>query len=368
MDVKAVVEVLKSDFLTTGPMIDRFEDALCKATGAKYAITCSNGTTALHLACLALGVSKGDLGVTSPLTFLASANCIEYCGGRTDFVDIDPERLCLSPEALEAYCCKEKPKVVIPVDFAGIPADLPGIYGLSRKYGFKVIEDAAHSLGSFYTHHGVRYACGSCAHADLATLSFHPVKNITTGEGGAVLTNSSKLADRVRLLRSHGMVRRPSKAPWYYEMSEIGYNYRITDIQCGLGLSQLKSLKKFKQRREALALIYDKAFNDADSLVIPPRPEGADICHHLYPVQFTAGERMRLKVYQALLSNGIRAQVHYYPVHLQPYYMKKYGYRPGKCESAESFYARCLSMPLFPGLKTKILNEICRLVIAISGV
>jgi len=351
-DIQSVTAILHSDFITTGPAVEAFEAALCSFTGAHYAVACANGTAALHLACLALGVGKGDLGLTSPLTFLASANCIEYCGGRTGFIDIDPTRLALSPDALDEWCKKKRvPKVVIPVDYAGIPADLPQIYSLAKKHGFAVIEDAAHSLGSFYTYKGRRYACGSCAHSDLATLSFHPVKNITTGEGGAVLTNSPKLADKLRLLRSHGMVKRPAKAPWYYDMADLGFNYRITDIQCGLGISQIKRLAEFKKRREALASAYDNSFAGIRGLVIPPRPNGTDPCHHLYPIRFTAGEKARRTAYDALLKQGIRSQVHYIPVYWQPYYEAKYGTQRGLCPEAERFYHGCLSLPLYPGLK-----------------
>jgi dTDP-4-amino-4,6-dideoxygalactose transaminase len=233
-DIEAVAKVLRSPFLTTGPVAAEFESSLCELTGAKYAIVCSNGTTALHLACLALGISKDDLGITSPITFLASANCVEFCGGHTDFVDIDPETLCLSPEMLEDYCRNVAvPKVVIPVDFAGVPADLPAIHALSKKYGFSTIEDAAHSIGSSYEWNDRKISCGSCVHSDLAIFSFHPVKTITCGEGGAVLTNDNKMAERVRLMRSHGIVRdidllTKKDGPWYYEMTDLSYNCRIS--------------------------------------------------------------------------------------------------------------------------------------------
>ncbi|MEI6315645.1 MAG: aminotransferase class I/II-fold pyridoxal phosphate-dependent enzyme, partial [Syntrophus sp. (in: bacteria)] len=250
-DIEAVAEVLRSPFLTTGPVAAEFESSLCELTGAKHAIVCSNGTTALHLACLGLGIAKDDLGITSPITFLASANCVEFCGGRSDFVDIDPETLCLSPVKLEAYCKNVAvPKVVIPVDFAGVPADLPTIHTLSKKYGFRTIEDAAHSIGSSYEFDGHQISCGACVHSDLAIFSFHPVKTITCGEGGAVMTNDDKMAERIRLMRSHGIERRidlltKNDGPWYHEMTDLSYNCRITDFQCALGKSQLKRLQYF---------------------------------------------------------------------------------------------------------------------------
>jgi UDP-4-amino-4,6-dideoxy-N-acetyl-beta-L-altrosamine transaminase len=355
-DIDAVARVLESDFLTTGPAVAAFEQKLCDLTGAKYAVACSNGTTALHLACLALDIGKDDLGVTSPITFLASANCIEFCGGKVDFVDIDPKRLCLSPEKLEEYCATVAvPKVVIPVDFAGVPADLPAIHALSKRFGFRTIEDAAHSLGSTYAKDGKTYQCGSCAHSDLAIFSFHPVKTITTGEGGAVLTNDKQLAEKLILFRSHGMTKDPkiitrNDGPWYYEMHELGYNYRITDIQCGLGLSQLNRLDEFKKRRQEIVRMYNTNFSDKPGLLLPPWPADTDPCFHLYPIRFKAGSKMRLRAFEELKKQDIHAQVHYMPVYWQPYYRDKYGYAPGKCPMSEKYYEGCLSLPLYPGM------------------
>jgi len=355
-DIAAVSEVLQSSFLTTGPNAEVFEQSLCSLTGAKHAVVCANGTAALHLACMALGISQGDLGVTSPNTFLASANCVEFCGGRADFVDIDIETLCISPEKLEEYCLKHAiPKVVIPVDFAGIPSNLPFIKELADKYGFYVIEDAAHSIGSTYTYRGQMYQCGSCAHSDLATFSFHPVKTITSGEGGAILTNNDILASRLRTLRTHGMVRcqdliGEKDGPWYYEMDEISYNYRITDFQCALGNSQLRRINEFKKRRLEIVSIYNKALKNNDKVIIPPLPLMHDACPHLYPLQFTEGNRKRYEVFHTLRDQNILCQIHYIPVYWQPHYKKKYGYQRGKCLNAEKYYSRCLSLPLFPAM------------------
>jgi perosamine synthetase len=355
-DFSSIEEVLKSPFLTTGPKASEFEKSLCELTGAKHAIVCANGTAALHLACMALGISKGDLGLTTPNTFLSSANCIEFCGGDVDFIDIDPESLCLSPELLDEYCQANKlPKVVIPVDFAGVPANLPAIKKLSEKYGFKIIEDAAHSIGSTYQHAGIEYQCGSCAHSDMAIFSFHPVKTITTGEGGAVLTNDDELAKKVRSFCSHGMVRNlqlngEKEGPWYYEMDEMGYNYRLTDFQCALGNAQLKRLGDFKKRRIEISNKYTEVFNKTESIITPFFPKNTSVCSHLYVIQFAEGPQKRLEVYKALSENNIFCQIHYIPVYWQPYYKNKYGYEKGKCINAENYYQRCLSIPLYPAM------------------
>ena len=356
-DIKAVSEVLRSDFLTTGPVAAEFEKDLCDLTGARHAIVCSSGTTALHLACLALNLNQDSLGVTSPITFLSSANCVEFCGGRADFVDIDPETLCLSPDLLEEYCENTAvPDVVIPVDFAGVPSDLPAIWALAQKYGFKVIEDAAHSIGTTYQHHGTTYHCGGCTHSDLAVFSFHPVKTITTGEGGAVLTNDDQMAARIRRMRSHGMhrhadLRDRNDGPWYYEMSELNFNCRITDFQCALGKSQLKKLLDFKRRRLEIVHMYNAAFSENPNLVLPKVPENASVCYHLYPLQFKTGKETRYRVFNELAKSRIFCQIHYIPVYWQPYYRNKYSYPAGKCPQAETYYSGCLSLPLYPALK-----------------
>ena len=356
-DIEAVVKVLRDDFITTGPVAEQFEEDLCALTGAKHAIVCSNGTVALHLACLALNIDQDSLGVTSPITFLSSANCVEFCGGRADFVDIDRETLCLSPEHLEEYCENVAvPDVVIPVDFAGVPADLPAIWALSAKFGFNVIEDAAHSIGSTYTHDGAVFQCGGCAHSDLAIFSFHPVKTITTGEGGAVLTNDEKMAERIRRMRSHGIERNPNHlsrndGPWYYEIGELNFNYRLTDFQCALGKSQLRKLSEFKRRRKEIVDTYNDAFKNNPALIVPKEPENASVCYHLYTLQFKQGNETRYRVFKKLSDAGIFCQIHYIPVYWQPYYSKKYGYPVGKCPEAEAYYSGCLSLPLYPALK-----------------
>ena len=354
-DIKAVVQTLGSPFLTTGPDIQQFEESLCNLTGAGHAVVCINGTAALHLACLALGVSDRDWGVTSPISFLASANCMEYCGGSTDFIDIDPLTLCMDPEKLEEYCLSHPaPSLVIPVDFAGTPANLPAIRTLADRFGFSIIEDAAHAIGSTYTFNGRTYACGSCSHSDLAIFSFHPAKTITSGEGGAILTNDDKLAQKLRTFRNHGMIKTQElndiHGPWYYEMETPGFNYRITDIQCALGISQIRRIKEFKSRRQRIVSLYNQAFQKDDRLILPPKELENSACPHLYPIQFREGSSVRKKVYHGLAAENIFCQVHYVPIHLQPYYAKKYGYAEGKCPNAETYYSRCLSLPLFPAL------------------
>lgn len=366
-DTQIVSEALRDPFITTGARSEAFESELCRITGAKHAISCANGTVALHLACLSLDIGPGDLGITSPISFLASANCVEYCGGEIDFIDIDLSTLCLSPAKLEKYCIAGTvPKVVIPVDFAGVPADLPAIRDLAQQYGFYVIEDAAHSLGSVYQDGHKTYACGSCAHTDLSIFSFHPVKNITTGEGGAVMTNDDALAAKIRSYRSHCTDRSDDivekEGEWYYEMSELGYNYRITDIQCALGLSQLEKLARFKSRRQQIVSFYNEAFQDSQDIILPPKRLATDACPHLYPVQFNSSAEIRRKLFLALRDEGLFCQVHYIPIYWQPYYANKYGFQRGKCPEAETYYSRCISLPLFPAMSDSDAHKVVEIV------
>ncbi|MCG8568463.1 MAG: UDP-4-amino-4,6-dideoxy-N-acetyl-beta-L-altrosamine transaminase [Desulfobacterales bacterium] len=355
-DIQAVADSLASPFITTGPAVTRLEEELQLLTGAPHAVVCSNGTAALHLACMAAGIQPGEIGITSPISFLASANCVEYCGGKADFLDIDPQTLCLDPRALAEYCeHKAPPRVVIPVDFAGTPADLPAFRKLADKYGFILIEDAAHALGSTYSHQGKEYACGACAHTDMAVFSFHPAKTATAGEGGAVLTRDAELAKRLRQLRSHGMI--PASelgddidGPWAYAMESPGYNYRITDFQCALLSSQLKKLDRFKKRRQEIVSLYQNRFQDHPHLIPPPDDLRQGVCPHLYPLQFKGGKGVRKSVYLGLREDNIYCQVHYIPIHFQPYYRDKYGYAKGKCPHGERYYDRALSLPLFPAL------------------
>ncbi len=352
-DIQAVREVLESDFLTQGPKVKAFEEALCAVTGARYAAAVSNGTAALHLAALAAGVGPGDEGITSPITFAASANCLAYAGARPVFADIRPDTYTLDPEE---FLRKITPrtKAVLPVDFAGQPADMEKLWAIASKRGIKVIEDAAHAIGS-------RYACGaavgSCKYSDMTIFSFHPVKTITTGEGGAITTNSAELYARLCLLRTHGITKDPvlmaeNHGPWYYEMQELGFNYRLTDLQAALGISQLKKLDVFVRRRREIVAEYNKAFSSLRSAVVPYETPGVFSAFHLYVLllDFAKLGKSRKQVFAGLSALGINAQVHYIPVHLQPYYRRTFGCKPGDFPAAEDYYARCLSLPLYPDM------------------
>jgi UDP-4-amino-4,6-dideoxy-N-acetyl-beta-L-altrosamine transaminase len=355
-DLDAVLRVLCGDWLTQGPTVAAFEKALAAESGVRHAVAVSSGTAALHLACLAAGVGPGDVGVTSPITFVASANCVAYCGGTPCFADIDPKTVTLDPVALEAVCAKREPKVIIPVDFTGQPADLPAIHAVAKRHGALVIEDAAHSLGATYEHGGVRYKAGSCVHADVAILSFHPVKHITTGEGGAVLTNSPELAAKLQRLRTHGITRDATlltrnDGPWYYEQHELGFHYRITDIQCALGLSQVRKLGGFVERRRELVERYKVALADLSGEVeLLLEGPGKRSSYHLLVARLAGGATLRRRVFEALAERGIRCQVHYIPVHLQPWYREHAGTKEGDFPHAEAYYADCLSLPLFPAM------------------
>ena len=349
-DIEAVVEVLKSDFITQGPRVEEFEEALTSLTGAKYAICCSSGTAALYLAVRALHVGEGCTGLTVPLTFAASANCLELAGGRATFVDIDQGTLNIAVEAVEEYCNSfGPPDVVIAVDFAGIPSELEGLCDLKERFGFAIIEDAAHAIGSSYiSRKGEQVQCGACVHSDMAIFSFHPVKNITCGEGGAILTNDPELARRLRLLREHGIER---SGGWRYDFHEISFNFRLSDIHAALGISQLKRLESFKRKRRELFEWYREELSgleEAGRLVLPQIPQGTDPCMHLFVIMM--GERARVDrntLYEQLRAQGVGVQVHYWPVHLFSYY-KDRGYGP--FENAEKVANTCLSLPLYPGL------------------
>lgn len=385
-DIRAVCEVLRGDWLTSGPTVTKFEEALADYCGAKHAVAVCNGTAALHAACSALGIKAGDVGLTSSLSFLASANCIAYCGGTPDFADIDAATNCLSPRAVEAHIQSHgAPAVVIPVDFAGVPADLPGFRRLADQYGFRLIEDAAHSVGSHYSAEGGSYRCGSCAHTELAILSFHPVKTLTTGEGGLVLTNDAVLARRVRMFANHGTERQASgfaawdidnesgaigrersgnaggAAGWLYQQQILGYNFRITDIQCALGLSQFKKLEAFKRRRQEIVAAYNAALSGDGRFITPPWPENTDPAFHLYVLRLaTKDGKMRALIARNLREKGIQTQVHYIPIHLQPWYRETFGYAVGKCPEAESVYGSCLSLPLYPMMTDENVDYVIR--------
>ncbi|PYG89125.1 UDP-4-amino-4,6-dideoxy-N-acetyl-beta-L-altrosamine transaminase [Ruminiclostridium sufflavum DSM 19573] len=350
-DIKAVVDVLKSDYLTTGPKVSEFEERLAEYTGAKYAVAFSNGTSALHGACFAAGISEGDEVITTPITFAASANCALYVGALPVFADICSDTYNIDPSDI-ADKITSRTKAIIPVDFTGQPCDLDRIMEIAKKYNLIVIEDAAHSIGATYKGRNI----GSIA--DMTTFSFHPVKTITTGEGGAVTTNSRKLYEKLILFRSHGITRDENKlvnvqeGPWFYEQQFLGYNYRLTDIQAALGISQLKKLDKFVRLRRGLARQYNEAFKNEEGLILPYQNAEGNSAWHIYAVQLNT-EKIRIgrkEFFMELQEQGIRANVHYIPVYYHPYY-KMLGYKKGICPNAEALYERILTLPLFAKLE-----------------
>lgn len=351
-DVRAVVEVLGSDWLTQGPAIERFEAALRALTTAPHACAVSNATAALHIACLACGVGPGDLVWTSPISFVASANCALYCGAEVDFVDIDPVSVNMSVAQLEAKLHRARadgrlPKAVIPVHFGGQSCDMDAIGVLGREFGFRIIEDASHAVGGRFGDAPV----GACAHSDITVFSFHPVKIVTTGEGGVALTRDAALAARLERLRSHGVTRRPElmtapdEGAWYYEQVDLGFNYRMTDIQSALGTSQLARIAEYLTRRHEICDLYDARLADLP-LRTPVRLPGRYSACHLYVVQLDDAGRRRA-VFDALCTANIGANVHYIPIHLQPYY-RRLGFAPGDFPASEDYYARAITLPLHP--------------------
>jgi UDP-4-amino-4,6-dideoxy-N-acetyl-beta-L-altrosamine transaminase len=353
-DIQSVIEVLKSDFLTQGPQIAEFEEAFAEYIGAKYAVAVSNGTAALHLCTLALGVKDGDKVITTPLTFSATANCIRYAGGEVVFADIDPDTYLLDIAEVEKLLMsapKGTYKGIIPVEFAGRAVNLEAFRTLADKYGCWIIEDACHAPGGYFTDSkGGKYNCGSGDFAELSIFSFHPVKHIATGEGGMITTNNEELFHKLRMLRSHGIQQRPefreyNHGPWYYEMQELGYNYRLTDIQAALGISQLKRAGEGLKRRKEIAKIYNDAFEDKP-YIIRQSGEVSGHAYHLYVVEF----EKRKELYNYLRTKNIYSQVHYIPVHLMPYY-RQFGWKEGDFKHAEAYYSRCLSLPIYPTLE-----------------
>ena len=357
-DIDAVVSVLQSDFLTQGPIVPAFEKAVDDYCKVQHAVAVNSATSALHIACLALGVGKGDIVWTTPITFVASANCALFCGAKVDFVDIDPKTYNLSVERLQEKLLEAKkagtlPKVVIPVHLCGQACDMAGIHALSKRYGFKIIEDASHAIGGRYKDEPV----GNCRYSDITVFSFHPVKIITTGEGGMALTNDSQLAKLMRLLRSHGitsdvseMHTRPPQELWNYQQIDLGFNYRMTDIHAALGLSQLQRLNEFVDKRHTIAKRYDQMLSDIPVITPCQRPESYS-SYHLYVIRLRLGEinKTHRQVYDALRTAGILVNLHYIPVYRQPYY-EKAGFINGYCQEAEKYYSETISIPMYPGL------------------
>ncbi len=349
-DIAAVKAVLGSDFLTQGPAVPRFERAIADYCGAAHGVAVNSATSALHIACLALDLGPGDWLWTSPNTFVASANCGRYCGAKVDFVDIDPDSYNLSPAALaakleQAAVSGRLPKVVIPVHFAGQPCDMEAIATLGQRYGFRIIEDASHAIGGRYRGEAI----GNCRYSDITVFSFHPVKIITTGEGGLATTQAPALAERMARLRSHGITRDPAgmqgkpEGPWYYQQIELGFNYRLTDIQAALGQSQLQRVDDYVARRQRLAARYDRGLADLP-LRLPYRDPGHQSALHLYPIQVLKDRR---RIFEALRLADIGVNVHYIPVHTQPDY-GQFGFQRGDFPQAEAYYDHAISLPLFP--------------------
>lgn len=358
-DVQAVIEVLTSDFLTTGPKIEEFEQCVAKYVGAKYAVAISNGTAALHAACFVAGISKGDEVITTPITFAASANAVLYCGGTPVFADINPSTYNIDPEDIKRKIT-DKTKAIIAVHYTGQPCDMDAIHCIAKEHNLIVIEDAAHALGAIYKGQKI----GSLS--DMTTFSFHPVKHITTAEGGMIMTNDKKLYDKLILFRTHGITRNPDllledEGSWYYEQIELGYNYRITDIQCALGVSQMKKLDNFITKRKEIAKRYDEAFANNSNIVIPNQKHGCENSYHLYVIQVKNVDRR--KVFEALRAAGIGVNVHYVPVYRFPYYRKN-GYQDIICKNAEELYKHIISIPMYPDLSIEQQEYVINKVIA----
>lgn len=374
--------MLQSDFLTTGPVIQEFEEKLTEKTGAKYAVACSSGTAALHLAAMGLDLGPGDAVVVPSITFLATANAARYVGADIIFSDVDPKTGLMGPDDFKKALNNSTAniKAVFPVHLAGQCADIAAISEISRKNGIAVMEDACHALGTTYTTEGGRSLAGSCSHGELAIFSFHPVKTISMGEGGALTTNDKQLADRLKDFRNHGMIREPDQFinfdlafdenqnanPWYYEMHETGFNYRASDIHCALGISQLGKFDRFAERRKKLARLYDEALEPFSPILHPiQRVPNCDPVWHLYVVliDFDKIGMSRAKLMNMLRENGIGTQVHYIPVNRQPYYQSLYGDQllPG----AEKYYQQCLSLPLFPGMQD---NDVMKVIDVLESI
>jgi len=373
-DIDAVTQVLKSDYLTQGPVVPKFENSVALHTGAKYAVAVNSATSALHIACLALDVKPGDSVWTSPITFVASANCALYCGATIDFVDIDPNSYNMSISALRkklelAKKTNTLPKVVIPVHLAGQSCEMIEIHKLSCKYGFKVIEDASHAIGAEYLDKPV----GSCLYSDIVVFSFHPVKIVTSVEGGMAVTNNSELASTMQQLRSHGITRDPSEmigptdGSWYYQQLHLGFNYRMSDVHAALGLNQMKRLKEFVIKRNSLASNYDSLLKDL-SINIPIQSKECFSSFHLYIIRIPEKSQTfdRLQVFERLRSNGIGVNVHYIPVYRQPYF-QKFNFSYKDFPESEAYYSEAISLPLFPNLTKQQQEEIINIVASPIG-
>lgn len=372
-DIDSVIKVLQSDFLTQGSQVPLFEKTVSNYCGAAFGIAVNSATSALHIACLALGLGKGDWLWTSPNSFVASANCGLYCGAKIDFVDIDPQTYNLSAEELEKKLIQAKqddnlPKIVIPVHFSGQSCDMKKIHSLSQEYGFKIIEDASHAIGGKYLDQPI----GCCQYSDITVFSFHPVKIITTAEGGLATTNDEELSERMQLFRSHGVTRNPklmsklSEGGWYYQQVDLGFNYRMTELQAALGVSQMQRLDEFVTQRHTLQERYDSLLSGLP-IIKPHQSQDSYSALHLYPIQIDVDsvDKGREKIFDELRQNGIGVNVHYIPIHTQPYYLQ-FGFKAGDFPNSESYYNRAISIPLFHAMtaeqQDEVLNVLMRVV------
>ncbi|TJX68844.1 UDP-4-amino-4,6-dideoxy-N-acetyl-beta-L-altrosamine transaminase [Soehngenia saccharolytica] len=357
LDIKAVINVLKGDYLTTGPVVREFEQLVADYVGAKYAVAVSNGTAALHMACFAAGIKEGDEVIVSPMTFAASSNAVLYCGGTPVFTDIDPMTYNIDPRKIEEKITN-KTKAIIPVDFSGQSVDMDSIKEIANKNNLIIIEDAAHALGSEYKGEKV----GS--QADMAEFSFHPVKTITTGEGGIVTTNSEGLYKKMMIFRTHGITRdqenfNENHGPWYYEQQYLGYNYRLTDIQSALGISQMSKIDNFINRRREIVKLYNDAFKDLKEIATPFEEEFSNSGWHIYVIKIKPDllTTTRKEIFEALQAENIGVNVHYLPVYLHPYY-RDLGYEKGLCPNAEELYQNMITLPLFPSMSNEDVSDV----------
>ncbi len=364
-DIQAVVDVLQGDWLTTGPRIAEFEETVAECVGARYAVAFSSGTAALHAAVFAADLGPGDEAITSPLTFAATANCVLYQGATLVFADIEGDTLTLDPDQVNA-CLTQKTRAILPVDYAGHPAELDALLELAERHGLIVIEDACHALGAIYKGRRV----GSISH--MTAYSFHPVKHITTGEGGMITTNNAHLAERLRRFRTHGIDYTPSEranSPWYYQMIDLGFNYRITDIGCALGTSQLQRLSTNLACRREIVRRYNDAFTNLDAVIAPTERADVESAWHIYPIQVDAYYLTtdRAEIFRALRAENIGVNVHYIPVHLHPYYQKRFGYRGGEYPVAEKIYEQLITLPIFSGMSEQDVEDVIKAVNKVMG-
>ncbi len=364
-DIKYVCKILRSPSITQGKTVEEFGNKIAKFVGSKYGVAVSSGTAALHSAVACLNLKKGEEVITTPLTFCATANSVLYEGGEIKLADIDINNLNIDPYEIEKKITK-KTKAIIAVDFRGHPSNLIKIRNIAKEYNLKVIEDASHSLGSSYVNRDKKFKCGDCKHADMATFSFHPVKHITTGEGGIITTNNKKIFDKLNLFRKHGIQRsnkmfskKKQIGKWYYDMEFLGYNYRLTDFQSALGISQLKNLKKFIKRRRNIVNYYNSELKQIDQLILPYEEKNVDSNFHLYSLQIQNHKKKnRYSFFNYLVNNNYNPMIHYIPIHYLKYYKKRYKFKKGDFKNSELFYSRTVSLPLFPTMKDKEVEKV----------